>query len=288
MSSLPAFVLLLGLFSPPRTEGLPFEKNETVQRTFMPSGSAPAEVEVDNVTGSIEVVGYEGESVELVVHETFGSHSQEELEVAQREVRLLVSQEENRIRLFVDGPFRERDSFRRNGPESHRYRAQFDFQLRVPRRANLDLKTVNDGEIRVDGVEGRFDVHNVNGGISMTGLSGSGRAYAVNGAVSVVFAENPTGESYFGSLNGDVSVVLREDLSARLMVKTFNGDVYTDFPTTYVRELPPLVLESRRGKRVYKSSGFFGLRVGSGGPALEFDAFNGDIRILKRGFTGQD
>ncbi|HXV59451.1 MAG TPA: hypothetical protein VEK15_02070 [Vicinamibacteria bacterium] len=284
MLSVTVLAFVLGL---PPTE-FPHEKTGTFQRTFDFDASGPPEIEIDNVQGSIELVGYDGASVQLAVRESFRARSQERLDLAQQQVKLLVSQEENRLRLYVDGPFRRGDgSNRYRGPEDYGYEVTFGFALRVPRHTNLVLKTINDGEIRVDAVSGIFDVKNVNGGISITNASGSGRAYAVNGDVSVVFAENPAAASYFGSLNGDVSAVFEADLSARLMVKTFNGDLYTDFPTTYLRELPPIDLAQRHGKKVYESSGYYGLQVGAGGPPIELDAFNGDIRVLKRGLAGR-
>ena len=63
-------------------------------------------------------------------------------------------------------------------------------------------------------------------------------------------------------------------------MKTFNGEVFSDFR---VRQLPARApsSETRGGKRVYKTDGFTGLRVGAGGPEIEFDTLNGNIRILR-------
>ena len=44
----------------------------------------------------------------------------------------------------------------------------------MPRDAAVELKTVNDGEIVVDGVRGDFDVRNVNGAVRLSGLRGRG------------------------------------------------------------------------------------------------------------------
>jgi hypothetical protein len=39
--------------------------------------------------------------------------------------------------------------------------------------------------------------------------------------------------------------------------------------------------ERRKGTFVYRGNTSVGLRVGAGGPELSFDAFNGDLRVLK-------
>ena len=262
---------------------LPLVEKETIQKTLnFPNPSGTMEVKVDNVDGSIQVSGYDGTTVQLVVEKTTRARSKEDFQVAEKEVELKISEKGIAIELFVDGPFRCKD-----GSSSHRgsrfegYLVNFDFQLKVPRKSDLYLRTVNHGEIAIDGVEGKYDVENVNGGVKMKEVTGSGRVYALNGGVNVLFSRNPNSESYFGSLNGNVEVGFRPDLSADLRFKTFNGGAYTDFPVTALPNLTP-VQERSNGKFVYKSNRFFGARVGAGGPELKFDAFNGDIRITKR------
>jgi DUF4097 and DUF4098 domain-containing protein YvlB len=267
-----------------RTErDLPIFERETIQKTLsFPNPSGTKEVKVDNVNGSIQVTGYDGDTVQLVVEKTTRARSREDLQVAKKEVELKISEKGNAIELFVDGPFRCKDgSINHRGSRFEGYLVNFDFQLRVPRNSDLYLRTVNHGEIAIERVEGKYDIENVNGGVKMEEVAGSGRVYALNGGVNVMFSRNPNGESYFGSLNGNVDVAFRPDLSADLRFKTFNGGAYTDFPVTALPSLTP-IQERQNGRFVYKSNRFFGARVGAGGPELKFDAFNGDIRITKR------
>ncbi|MBZ5538710.1 MAG: hypothetical protein LAO31_22410 [Acidobacteriia bacterium] len=262
---------------------LPVVEKETIQKTLsFPNPSGTKGVKVDNVDGSIQVSGYDGPTVQLVVEKTTRARSKEDLQVAKKEVELKISEKGNAIELFVDGPFRCKDgSISHRGSRFDGYLVNFDFQLKVPRNSDLYLRTVNHGEIAIDNAEGKYDVENVNGGVKMKEVAGSGRVYALNGGVNVLFSRNPSAESYFGSLNGNVEVAFRPDLSADLRFKTFNGGAYTDFPVTALPNLTP-VHERTNGKFVYKSNRFFGARVGAGGPELKFDAFNGDIRITKR------
>jgi hypothetical protein len=257
------------------------EQKETIEKTYTLSGSAPKKVIVDNVNGSIHVTGYAGSEVRLVAHKRLSADSQEAAERARREVTLEITQDANTVRFYVDGPFRCRD----RGVHYDRrqeYEVKYDFDLQVPRDTATDLKTVNDGEIRIENVAGDYKVDNINGGIEMTEVAGSGKVYALNGRVKVLFRENPRGKSSFGSLNGEVRVTFLPDLSADLRFKTFNGGVYTDFPVSYL-PVPAAAAERRDGKFIYKSNDWSAVRVGHGGPELSFDAFNGNIRILSRG-----
>lgn len=257
------------------------EQNETIQKTYPLAGSAPRKVIVDNVNGSIRVTGYAGSEFRLVAHKRLRAESSERAERARRDVTLDISQDGNTVRFYVDGPFRCRDGGV-NFDRDPGYEVKYDFDLQVPRDTATDLRTINDGEIAVSNVAGDYLVKNINGRIEMSEISGSGKVYALNGGVKVLFHENPRAKSSFGSLNGEVRITFQPDLSADLRFKTFNGGVYTDFPVTYL-PLPVSAGERHNGKFVYKSNEWSGVRVGHGGPELSFDAFNGNIRILSRG-----
>ncbi|MBI3667107.1 MAG: hypothetical protein HY236_12950 [Acidobacteria bacterium] len=262
------------------------EEKETIRRTFrLAQPSAAKRVEVDNLNGSIRVAGTSGGDVELIAHQTISAESKEKVQQARQEVKLEIEQRDNTVSLLVDGPFRCKcgdGSINFRGWHHYGYKVRYDFELKVPQDAGLYLRTVNDGEIKVENVFGDYDIENINGGIEMLEAAGSGRAYALNGKLMVLFRKNPQSASYFGSLNGPVDLLFQPDLSADLRVKTFNGKIYSDFPVTY---LPPAApqQERRNGKFVFKADRFAGARVGKGGPEIKLDGFNGDIRIRQRG-----
>jgi DUF4097 and DUF4098 domain-containing protein YvlB len=257
------------------------EEKQTIQKTFAFEEAAGArEVEVDNFEGSIQVTGYDGREVRLLVKETLEADSPERAKAARHDVRLEITQTNNAIRCYVDGPFRRRNgSVNFHGWEHYGYKVRYDFELQVPGQTGLRVKTVNGKDIEIEKTSGKFEVENINGGIRMTDVAGAGRVYALNGKVRVRFTENPTADCYFGSLNGNVEVWFRPGLSANARLKTFNGRAYSDFPVSY---LPPdrPVKKSENGKFIYKSGEFQGVRIGEGGPEMKFDAFNGNIRIL--------
>jgi hypothetical protein len=242
----------------------------------------PNDLIVDNVSGGIKVVGYDGDEIQLVVKRFIDARSEKKALQAKEEVRLDMKEEADHIELYVDGPFRCEDgSINYRGWRHYGYEVTMDFELTVPRSTNLYLKTVNNGEIKVDKIKGDFDIENVNGGIVMRELSGSGRAYALNGEVNIEFTENPVEDCFFGSLNGDVTVEFLPNLSADLRLKIFNGSVFTDFEVTGLPQRSP-TSKRKNGKFIYQADKSFGARVGSGGPEIEFDGFNGNIYIKER------
>jgi hypothetical protein len=258
------------------------KEQETIQKKFAVPGPGEKSLIVDNVFGSIEVVGSTSDQVHVVANKTIRGRSQADVERAKKEVTLEITQDGNRVRLYVNGPFRCHNS----GPnccnwEDRHYQVSYDFKLQVPQRINLDLKTVNGGEVRVQRVRGNYDVDNVNGPISMEEIGGSGHVRTVNGAVKVSFVENPSQNSDFGTINGDVDLYFAPRLSADFRFKTMQGEVYSDFPMT---ELPREQAKSERrgGKFVFSADRFSGGRVGAGGPEIKLENLNGDLRVLSR------
>lgn len=247
-------------------------------KTFT-AGGGPRVLEVDGVRGSITATGTRGDEVEIVIHERVTGRSREEIAEARRKVTLDRSQEGNRVKLYVNGPFRcgPHNVCGARDPERVGERVTYSFELRVPAGTRIDLQTVF-GDVRVDGADGPFEVASVMGKVEMSAVRGAGSARSVNGPVKVVFADNPDGACRFETVNGKVDVAFRPDLAADLSFKTLHGEVYTDFPYV-MRNLAKPAGERRDGRFVLRRSGASGIRIGDGGPELAFSTVNGDILI---------
>lgn len=256
-------------------------EKETVKQTF----PAAKWVEVDDVWGSIHVTGYNGQDIQMTVEKTIEADSSARTDAARREVKLDTTQSADRLKLYVDGPFRCHCGDGHNGvSDSGRrgYRVVYDFDLKVPAGTSVELATVNGGKVEVKDVSGDFDISNVNGGIELKEVAGSGQAHTVNGGVKVTFAKNPQKDCSFKSVNGSLEASFRPGLSADVRVKTFNGEAFTDFDAASL-PVSAASAERRDGKFVYRSNHFSAFRIGSGGPEFKFDTLNGSIRIINRG-----
>jgi hypothetical protein len=255
----------------PALLGARVEEKQTIRKTFPAAGR----VEVDNVNGAVSVKGSDAREIRVTAYETISAETQEQVARARSEVKLEMTEEGNKLRVYVDGPFRGRNSGRRD------YSARYDIEIEAPRDSAIWLRTVN-GRINVADVAAGYDVESVNGRVDLADMAGSGRAYSLNGGVKATFRTNPLEASYFGALNGQVEVYFQPGLSADASVKTFNGQVYSDFPFT---ALPAAAASAeRRGARtVYRANRFTNVRIGAGGPEIKLESFNGNIRILLEG-----
>jgi len=238
-----------------------FEDHESLRRSF-----TGRKLTLDNISGYVHVTGGSGSTVEVSVAKHIEAESNADLLRAKQEVSLDMSQQGDTVRLYVDGPFRQR------GDHGNRhYEVYFDYDIQVPSNIELDLKTINAGDIVVKGTNGDFNIHGLNGGIEMDQVSGSGTVHTLNGSVKVSFTRNRTKATSFHSLNGSIEVHFQPGLNADLKYSTLNGGVYSDFDVTVAGDLGRPV--SRRNMQA---------RVGSGGLPLSFDTLNGSIKLYTK------
>jgi DUF4097 and DUF4098 domain-containing protein YvlB len=254
------------------------DEKSTEHKTF----AGVHELVIDNVTGFIEVTASNGSSVEMDIEKTLSGESADRIALGKKEISLSATQEGGLVRLLVDGPFRchcSENSINFRGYEVYKF--SYDFKVRVPRDVKLELRTVNHSRITVEGTAGDYNISNVNGPIEMKDIEGSGSIHTVNGGVTVVYAKNPAGPTSYKSVNGSLDISFRAGLNADVKMKTLNGGLFTDFDVTAM----PVALaapETRNGKFVWSSRRMTGVRIGRGGPELQFETLNGNVMIKNR------
>ena len=259
---------------------LPVQEQETIQKSLSMAGAPHRSQEIDNVWGSIEVVGTNSDQVQLTVNKSTRAESKDKLEQARKEVTLDITEQQGVLKLYVNGPFRCHCDDGCGHREFEGYIVKMDFQVRVPRDIDIKVKTINEGHVVVRDINGNFLVRNVNGDLEMDNIAGSGTARTVNGPVKVSFRQNPREASDFETINGNVELRFAQGLAADFRFKTFNGGIYSDFPVTAL-PVHAIQEEHHGAKVVFHADRYTGVRVSSGGPEIKVENLNGDIRILE-------
>lgn len=254
----------------------PVEDREKIDRSFTLSAGG-RKLLVDNISGFIHVTGAAGSQVQISVEKHIGADSSAALADAKRDVKLDISQEGNLVRLYVDGPFRDR-----NGGHTHDdYRVTFDYEIQVPYDTEVSLKNIA-GAIEVRNTTGDFTIVGVSGGIDASGLAGAGTIRTVSGAVKAAFAKNPSKPCEFRTVNGSVDVYFQPPLNADLDLHTVSGGVFSDFDVT----TRPVQTSGQNvnGRFLYRvDHRKLAARAGSGGPELKLNTVNGAIRLHSKG-----
>jgi len=270
---------------------------ETISKELSFEKKSPANtLVIANMNGGIQVMSYEGSNVMVEVKKSVSAKTEPRLATGKSEVQLGVIDRADTIILYVaDGCHQ----FARNGRgrnhsgwgdggwnyQSDRgcnllYDYKMDFTVKVPASLNLVVSTINDGNVVVENVSGVVKAGNINGSIRLSRLQSETVANTINGDVDIEYALNPRKECRFYSLNGDINASFQPGLSANLSFDSFNGDFYTNL--TRLETLPAEVQKSERGEGVkYKISGNQ-YKVGSGGPLLDFETFNGNVYLKEK------
>jgi hypothetical protein len=177
-----------------------------VQRTLrFADGAASRSLEIDTVWGGINVTAHDRDTVDVVATRTVEAKTAEARAAADREVRLDITDNVADLRLYVEGPFRDCDhEGRRRSWRNPGYEVRYDFEVRLPRGIRLHLRTINDGDIAVQGTSGRFEIRNINGEISLRDIEGTGEASTINGDLTVGYRSNPRGDVRLKTLNGEL------------------------------------------------------------------------------------
>ena len=253
---------------------------ETIRRTLPWSpGVANAVFELSNTRGDIHIVAEDRADISVVATRTVerqgnGNEPGPAVDFRREGDRTLVCGDASHCGCSVEWPRGAR------WRDDERTKVRVDFEVRLPKQATLDVCAVNGDLMKVEGIEGSYNLHHVNGNLEMVRVRGAGRASTVNGDLVAAFDVAPQTPAEFKTVNGKVDVTLPASLSADLRLKTMNGGLYTDFETTALPVKP--IAEQRRGRFRYRADRYVSVRVGKGGPELTFETLNGNVQVRKR------
>lgn len=274
-------LLLVASSSPGQNRSDRHRLERDLEATFEATGGGHQRLVVDNVHGSITVRSHAGPSVVMQAHETVLAKRPELLERARDEVRLEQTAENGEVVLYVDGPFRDRhDRNSWRGHEDPGYRVAYDFDILVPVGIELDLRTVNDGDIDVEDVGGPVTIRNVNGSIDVRGASGAAQVRTVNGPITIAFDQPASADSSVETINGDVIVSFPPPLDADFFLETMHGELWSAFEVSGIPTTAKLVRDDD-GRHLYRARRDTAVRAGNGGPQIHLKTLNGDVEIRR-------
>jgi len=248
--------------------------------------SAGGRLSVDNFNGSVEISGWDQNTVDI------SGTKYADSEARLRDVRIDVSNSGNGVQVRTLRP--END---RHGNLGAKY------VIRVPRQTELERIHSSNGSLRVENIDGNVTLQTSNGSVHLAGIHGNVDAHSSNGSVEVrkvdgrmtfhtsngsVRAENVHGGVSATTSNGSVDLELEAPEGSDVTASTSNGGItvrlpastnatinahtsghdriYSDFDVTVRGQLARSRLEGA---------------IGGGGPRIELSTSNGNIRLLK-------
>jgi DUF4097 and DUF4098 domain-containing protein YvlB len=223
-------------------------------------------VEIANVSGDINLTGYEGSAVVVSAYKEGRDRNDVEVE---------------------DNSTPGRISLRAKYPNNCNCDASIRFEVRVPRSANLSFEKIStaSGNLKAEGFAGRLHLSTASGNVSVRGVGGEIKANSASGNVSVNDATGTVnansasgdveveltridgaGDMRFSSASGDVHVRMPTNIDARVSMSTVSGDIETNFP-----------IEVKQNR--YGSGSRAEGQLGSGARALKISSASGNVSL---------
>jgi hypothetical protein len=178
---------------------------------------ANGSLEVAGENGTIYVRAADGPQVEVRVEREAQATSDEAARTLLQEARIQEDVTPTGVR--VASVSTESGGFR--SP-----RLKVDYRIAVPAGLALTFKTEN-GDVRLNNVNGRMNVATTNGGITAEDLAGSLTAETLNGAVRVDLA-SIAGDVVVSTTNGGIRLTLPASAKMNLDASVVNGRIIVD------------------------------------------------------------
>lgn len=191
---------------------------------------AGGSVEIANVSGDVNLTGYEGSAVVVSAYKEGRDREQVEVE---------------------DNSTQGRVVLRAKYPNNCNCDASVRFEVRVPRSGNISFDKIStaSGNVKAEGFTGRVHLSTASGNVTLRGVSGEIKASSASGNVSVAEATGMVnastasgdveveltrvdgdGDMRFSSASGDVHVRMPSNINARVSMSSASGDIDTNFP----------------------------------------------------------
>ncbi len=285
-----ALLLCCGLLT--YAQKMRVQEEENITRSLSFEQDADRLLILKNISGNVEIEGYDGNTVELQARQILKGRDADALQYAKAEVSLISRVEGDIILIYPVDPDTKADLRGRRlhynvNHDDPDYQSHYDLKLRVPRNISVDASTVNDGKVTINHVEGKdIQLHNVNGDITAEKVSGLTIANTVNGEIAVSYTQKPRLDAEFNTINGDITVTCPADLDADVRFKSINGDLYTNYENVQTKpgiEQASSEKGSHSGpaQKMYRLDKSTTLQINNGGPLLDFNVLNGNVYVKK-------
>ena len=153
---------------------------------------------------------------------------------------------------------------------------------RIPRKADVELSTINDGEIIVSNLIGNLELYNTNGPITAKNISGSVIAESVNDTIDISFASlDAENASSMESINGDLYLGLPANAGARTFLDTAQGEIYSEFEVEVEPSEQIIERENDDDRVSIRIESVIIAKINGGGPVIRMKSLHGDINIKK-------
>lgn len=207
--------------------------------TTFETNSSENLLSIANVSGSIQIIGHDKNTVEVSVIKKISASSEEVLNKGVAEIKLGKFLKGNTIALYLDSPYYstfQNSNFNYNfdnncdGKPCIEYAYQLDYTVKVPYNTNLKIQNVNSGNVVVQNIHSKLArVRNITGSVEMKNISSVVKTQTITGDITVAFNKSPNGASRFKTVSGNITTLFPNDFSGLIRDHIGDGEMKIDF-----------------------------------------------------------
>ena len=236
---------------------------------------------IDNITGAINVQGYNGNTIKIEIEKVIIADNDKELQKGIKETNIKIVDIGNEKHLYLDSPYSTFNattgefSYKNNcgGSSCFSYKFQLHYTLKVPYHTNLKLSTINGGDIKVNNIDAhKIKTKHISGSIYLNNISGTTDAFTISGEIKATYDNNPPQESFYITTSGNINVHYKTGLDAKVSYEIKDGELITDFNAISLHHK-----KHKYTSNILKSP----VKIGSGKVNLFFKTVSGDVYLNK-------
>lgn len=166
-----------------------------------------------------------------------------------------------------------------NWNDRNRYKVEYEFtfELELPADTKLRVSNHHSG-LTVSGIKGALIAKNHHQDLILKNVGSQVSATTHHGDIEVTHSSNPSVDSYYRTHHGNIKVTFQSGFGALVSLKSHHGAFYSDFDWEY-QPSQASINTNQKGTK-YKIGKDTVVRIGKGGPALDFKTHHGDIYLL--------
>ena len=248
----------------------------------------PASIEISVMKGSITVVGYEGDSVEI----SSNIESMSNVDTGDSfEVDLGWDDDDSGKKRSSAGlkrvsnnaaPIRIEERNNKVEISSQSRNQMVNLTVKVPHKSSVSLQVHKGGDIKVSDVSGAMELANHRGAIYAEGVIGPIIAETHKKDIEVTFkAFAQDTPSSLTSHKGNIDITVTAAVKAKIEVQTYKGEIYSGIEQAFTANEEVKHQRKRNGQEI-TIGGLMSAKVNGGGQTLTINTYKGNIYVRQQ------
>lgn len=156
-----------------------------------------------------------------------------------------------------------------------------DFDIKIPEQFSLNIKSQDNGEIKIIQVNGDINAENPHGNITLLGIAGSVSLSSVEGNIIADFKKVDLSKPIMiSTLDGDLELRIPEKSKMSFKMKSSQKEIKSNLNIVRGNRTP--LIRMKKDKKIYTMDDWTYGTLNGGGPECTLSTYNGSITIKKR------